>query len=439
MQKVFGMHEKLILHNPHALFFKETVSSYFAGKKSINKYDFFFDYIYYNNKIVKVLIDDSLNNRFSHGPFNFLKNPIIDFYAWIFLNRLNPLKFKIYRTANKFTSEDIIYTFLYGIFVFDNYTLNGARIKLFNELNKTKAIKLVHLSHYGYTSQSEIKNIVFSKFDIAVSENNLLTNSAFFNSLFKIKQLIVLPFVPDKKFSNKFPFEDRINRVLYTGSNAFKMKNSTFIKYFGHDKLQPLRNQLIENKDLLSEHMDFMINNLYSNEINFHAKKSKTIINDFTNQFRFLFGDFYRILHILFIYVSNYRISSRKNENEYYKIDIVEKYNQYKMFIVPEEVIDLPAIGFVEGMACGSAYIGLKNSMYSDIGMLDGVHYIGYDGTLNDLLEKINYYKIHADELKIIAENGYNFVKNNLNPDLVMKGFFNSLKLSLCKRNIYND
>jgi hypothetical protein len=109
------------------------------------------------------------------------------------------------------------------------------------------------------------------------------------------------------------------------------------------------------------------------------------------------------------------------------------------MFIVPEEVIDLPAIGFVEGMACGSAYIGLKNSMYSDIGMLDGVHYIGYDGTLNDLLEKINYYKIHADELKIIAENGYNFVKNNLNPDLVMKGFFNSLKLSLCKRNIYND
>ena len=41
-------------------------------------------------------------------------------------------------------------------------------------------------------------------------------------------------------------------------------------------------------------------------------------------------------------------------------------------------------IGFVEGMACGSAYIGLDDPMYKDIGLIPGKHYIIY-GTLEDL------------------------------------------------------
>ena len=111
MQKVFGMRDRLILHNPHALFFKENITSFFAGKKSINKYDYFFDYLYSNNKKMRVLVDDSLINRFSHGPLKFLKNSTIDFYAWVLLNRLNPFKFKIYKSAYNFKQDDIIFTF----------------------------------------------------------------------------------------------------------------------------------------------------------------------------------------------------------------------------------------------------------------------------------------------------------------------------------------
>ena len=54
------------------------------------------------------------------------------------------------------------------------------------------------------------------------------------------------------------------------------------------------------------------------------------------------------------------------------------------MFVVPEEANDLPGIGFVEGMACGSAYIGLDDGMYKDIGLIPRKHYITYDGTLED-------------------------------------------------------
>ena len=34
------------------------------------------------------------------------------------------------------------------------------------------------------------------------------------------------------------------------------------------------------------------------------------------------------------------------------KFDIIQEYNKYKMFVNPEEVIGLPGIGCVEGMAC---------------------------------------------------------------------------------------
>ena len=52
----------------------------------------------------------------------------------------------------------------------------------------------------------------------------------------------------------------------------------------------------------------------------------------------------------------------------------------------------MDCLGFVEGMACGSAYIGLDDPMYKDIGLIPGKHYITYDGTLEDLKSKIAYY-----------------------------------------------
>ena len=64
-----------------------------------------------------------------------------------------------------------------------------------------------------------------------------------------------------------------------------------------------------------------------------------------------------------------------------------EKFNEYKMCLIGEEILGVPGIGFVEGMACGCAYFG-KRGYYEDYGMKEGVHYIAYDGSPDDLLEK---------------------------------------------------
>ena len=127
---------------------------------------------------------------------------------------------------------------------------------------------------------------------------------------------------------------------------------------------------------------------------------------------------------------------SLERERSYYKIDIVDKYNEYKMAIVPEEVIDLPAIGFVECMACGCAYIGVPSSMYENVGMISGIHYIGYDGTVADLVNKINYYQNHPDELSVIASNGYKFVRGNIfNEQVAMDKLIGYLNTQILNRN----
>lgn len=100
---------------------------------------------------------------------------------------------------------------------------------------------------------------------------------------------------------------------------------------------------------------------------------------------------------------------------------MVEKFNEYKMAICGEDIHGIYGVGFVEAMSCGCAYIGLDSAAYRDLGMGPGVHYIGYDGTLPDPIEKIAYYKTeeHAEELFEIAQAGLKFAQEVLNKESV--------------------
>ena len=117
------------------------------------------------------------------------------------------------------------------------------------------------------------------------------------------------------------------------------------------------------------------------------------------------------------------------HQKKYYSFDMVEKFNDYKMCVVGEEINGLPGIGFVEGMACGCAYFGQTVGYYEDYGMKEGVHYIGYDGTLDDLKAKIGYYQQpeHQQELETIAKAGCEFVRSHFNGPAAAKSLFNNL------------
>jgi glycosyltransferase involved in cell wall biosynthesis len=97
------------------------------------------------------------------------------------------------------------------------------------------------------------------------------------------------------------------------------------------------------------------------------------------------------------------------------------------MFICPEEITDLPGIGFVEGMACGCLYFGKLSAIYTDLGLIDGENYVAYDGTIEDLLLKIKFYKKNLEQSTRIAENGKNFVINKFNQENIRRTFYNDL------------
>jgi glycosyltransferase involved in cell wall biosynthesis len=98
------------------------------------------------------------------------------------------------------------------------------------------------------------------------------------------------------------------------------------------------------------------------------------------------------------------------------------------MFCSPEEINNMPGVGFVEGMACGCAYFGLNDPMYADLKMKPGIHYISHDGTIDDLIEKVKFYQKNQEKLEKIAAKGYRFVTENLNPEIVAKRFFSDLE-----------
>ena len=385
---------RFIFHNPHELnHYKTPLSFYLENRKVVSKWAYLLDYFLENSKKTVVYID-SYKSSFARKGFRRFLPPLIGFYAWAFVNKINPFRFKIITDINKINKDDIIFTFLYGNYTNQNGLLKESRIELNNLFINSKAFKVVHLTHYMYNAKMGSTNSYNSKVDLFVAESNLYRNSDFFRTTFNWynKDVYILPFVPNDKFKIIISFHERKNKAIATGTITFPITDESFVSYFGHSILQPMRNQIYENRKSLILFLDSIISPINEN-------------NGLT-----------------------------MNQEKYFSYNIVEMYNNYKMFIVPEEVSGLPGIGFVEGMMCGSAFIGLNDPMYTDIGLKDKINFISYDGTLNDLKNKIAYYQEHQDELETIANNGYNYVFNNFNKYAVVENFLKDMTQAYLKR-----
>jgi glycosyltransferase involved in cell wall biosynthesis len=219
-------------------------------------------------------------------------------------------------------------------------------------------------------------------------------------------------------------FNKRKNICLATGSliqlKEFSDSNkqySDFLKFHPDGILHPLRATIIKNKKSLIQYIDSYMANFWEKKRKEWEEKS-SFFTKWKNR------------------IYNAAFASKRS---YLKFNIVEKYNEYKMFVIPEEAIDLPGIGYVEGMACGTAYIGKIDPMYTDLGLIPGKHFIGYNGTLADLKKKINYYQKNNDKLEVIANSGYKFVSENFSEDTVAGRFWNDLETLNRKYEIKNS
>jgi hypothetical protein len=400
-----GRRLKFVLYRPHSnIWFRSTAGMILKSKPLPNKYAPFLDYLLRAD--VEVFFTSSL----VHEPHlsGVLKRLLdgLQLVLWCVLNKISLRRVGLIFTRKSLSDKDVLFLMHYGNFTFETEELAAKGMALAQHLAELRIHKVVHLTHYAYCPLSGARNLAILHPDLLVAENNLAANSSYYGKYFGSVpgQFLCLPYTPAPRFQNRKSFDQRINKLVVTGSITYKMKSPEFIKFFGVDELQPMRRKLYEQAGDYQEQMDCLISDLDASR----QKKPQHAQNWFIALARRVFG--------------------RHAQQDYYKKDIVDIYNSYAMFAVPEEICDLPAIGFVEGMACGAAYLGLANPMYQDIGMVPGVHYIAYDGTVADLMAKARFYQGRPDEVRRIADAGCRFARSYLSPDTVYAAFIERLQ-----------
>ena len=263
------------------------------------------------------------------------------------------------------------------------------------------------LQFHGRSSEDErIKN---ANIDCFISESNLQKNSEIFRRYYHIdKPWIIHPFVYQERFKPIKPFAERKNKVFSTGTITYKT-HKEFIDTYGDPCDQPARKFVKDNPEFFKDTVDCFSSDYLEGSDRKEIKSTDWKI-----------VQLWKKIHNRF---------HTGHQKKYFSFNMVEKFNEYKMCLLGEEILGVPGIGFVEGMACGCAYIGLDSDMYRDYGLIPGVHYITYDGTKEGLRAVVEHYQKEENqvELERIAKKGCEYVRANFTGDVVAKKLLGEL------------
>lgn len=417
---------RICLYNPHTCLSISLFSFIFNFKnreiiKRVDKYGYLLD-IARGKKYDSAIVIDGTSTSLTSGSslMKFTSNnyyllrlvTFFEVYIWCLINRVNPFTTRIIFRFNKLNEDTDV---LLG-FGFLSDTFLNEKVAARSFFRKFQGRKVIHLSHFFSRTGKVAEAIKKTGTTLAVSEADL-KKSDYFDKYFSfIKKVHILPFILREKYKKRTDFQSRKNICLALGTLVmyetrgldFEDVYKDHFEFFGLNTLQPMRKSIYENRNNLGGLIESFIQPQKiktegSGKKDNSLKKTAILIK-------------YLFLHMF-----------GGSKNKYHSFDIVEAYNKYKMFVAPEENIGLPSINFIEGMACGCAYLGLNSPMYQDLGFVDGANYIAYDGTLDNLKEKIRYYQNHEEDLSRIAQAGYEFVRKNFNKEKVIDDFLKEI------------
>lgn len=389
-------------------FLVKTASKYIFKQSVAIKHKYLLDYLLYETDIEVC----SYINRNGTSIASNLPSPLMRLLRacrfleskWILKkNGLNG-RIKILKSTSEIRKDDIVMI----------YQLYAEKCP---EMGMVDAFKVVSMLHF-FGMQSNSDAIKACNPDLLIGESNLKKYSKIFQEYYGWyeKEILVHPFVFEKRFQNIKSFLERDSRVFSTGTITYK-KHQEFLKVYGNPCDQPMRKFVKDHQKELEGMVD-----CYNSDYSENANKKMEVTGK-ENKF------------VLFLKSVYYKFFASQ-QKAYYSFNMVDKFNDYKMCLIGEEILGVPGIGFVEGMACGCAYIGENIGYYEDYGMKEGVHYIGYDGTPEDLKAKILYYQQpeHQDELECISKTGCDFVRTNFNAKQAAKVLIANLQKAQIQR-----
>lgn len=369
----------IVFYNPHVDdFLSEPPHFSLIKRKPLKKYLYIFDGILEENKRIEVFIDYTMSAFFSQKIF--LKLPLsirkiivkIELKKWL---RDNKFENKIEFVSASESHNKVLFAMSYKA------AQGDFRIKSQN-LDKFKAC-IFHLSHYfalTYEKSLNLSEIV----NLYLSGDSDITSNDYFKKYFSWykKHFIVIPFSVGERFSCINEFRNREAKLVATGSFhdlKIEMKKSHYLDYLSFyqcSTYHPIRKEIFQNRSELRD--------IFSINISPYTNKSKI---SFLKKFIV-------------------------NQKKYFSFDIAELYNQHRYAVVGEENTGFLAIGALESMACGCILFA-QEKCYKGLGLIDGVHYISYDGTLQNLIEK--FHQLNAmpiKELEKISQASSDFMQN---------------------------
>jgi hypothetical protein len=393
----------LIFYNPHKNgMFGLTVMNWLNNSKIPLKYVYLLDLLKTQNAII-YCDDYGSSIPFNFGIFNKILK-YVEIHLWLKINGIS--KAKILFNSKQINNEDYLFIIAYEF-------LQKVNTKSVSEILEINCNKLIHFSHYFFRTKELNKNI--SKYNniTIIAESNLKKNSQYFKTYFPNYnyEFYVLPFVVASRFKNTSNFFSRTSKCLAVGSFMTMQRedyNECILDYLNNNTIHPLRKEIYENKSKLSNLIECRID--YINEFwNLKTNLNQNRIVIFEN----------------FINKYKKKIKNNWGKSNHFKSNIVELYNNYKMVFSSDDAGELPSISFFEAMVCGCVNIAVPNSNLLDLGLIEDYHYIGFDGTLQNLVNKIEYFQKNENELEIISKNSNLFFKDIFHKDYVLKEFSN--------------
>ncbi|MGI5106000.1 glycosyltransferase family 1 protein [Treponema socranskii] len=387
---------RVIFYNLHTNgFYVSTFQDIIFRRKVSTKHKYLIDYLMSKN--IKLCCFISKKGSTIPFPFNkIFKGKIIRFLECLYVFKKNrfPLKMiEIITSPSKIKDDDIILIYPHCTDIFEDFPITTGKkichlIHFYGTPDETKWIKSVDCGSYLFDVQLDKYSLLFKK--------NLLPD-------FHAKY-ITHPMIFENRFISKKTFAERKNKCLAIGTITF-CENQDFIDTYGDSCYQPHRKMIYEHSNELKKYID-----------NYTSFYNETPLKKVSSSERFLSK----------VFKYFYNIKNAGQQKNYFSFNIVEKYNEYRMFICPEDVNGDYGIGTIEGMACGCAMIGINSGIFEDIGLVSGVHYISYNGTLDDLKEKISYWQKEENQKRLseIAETGYLFIRDNFNKVVVCSNLY---------------
>lgn len=395
--------QRIVFVNLHSnVFYVKNMSTFIYKLSVATKHRYFLDYLI-NNPDIEVcnFINDrgfSMVRNMSPKSMDII-NKLFKIYDHWFVMYKNGLwgKVKAITNVKDIRKDDIVISYIHDL----------RDMRELEKIDATKAIGVIHIN--GTKKESDIlmnanPTVLFNEFNVVDHSKVFKRNFSWYKG-----KCITYPFVYASRFQNKVPLADRERKAFSPGTITY-IKQPEFLEVYGDYCMQPARKQILD-----------------------HAKELEPYVACYNSEYLEDFKPVVvskKIPKFIRIFVGIYNMRHMGQQKKYFSFDMVERYNHFKMFISGEEATGNPGVGFVEGMACGAAYIGNKNiGCYEDYGMKEGVHYIGYDGTLEDLKSKIEYYQRdeNQEELERIAKNGYEFALRNFNANSVSRFFLSNL------------